>query len=113
MPIANSSGQLEVSGDWNMKRITALWMGVFSFALLALGIAAPVAAFNGTPSGTLNDSQEPGSVLVFYRFERGDISTPDEGTIAKSQFKISVTCPTDLGPNGCFETGDFASGQAV
>src|SRR3979411_3125651 len=96
-----------------MKRITALWLSVFSFALLALGIAAPVAAFNGTPSGTLNDSQEPGSVLVFYRFDAGSISTPDEGTIAKTQFKISVTCPTDLGPTGCNETSDFATGQPV
>ncbi len=92
-----------------MKRITALWIGVFSLAFMVLGVAAPVAAWDGT----LNDSQEPGSVLVFYRFDAGAILTPDEGTIARTQFKISVTCPTDLGPNGCFETGDFATGQAV
>ena len=90
-------------------------MRILLLALLgtgAAGLATPAFANSANDWG-VNDSQEPGSVLVFYRFDAGSISTPDEGTIAKSQFKISVTCPPNLGPFGCIETGAFATGQAV
>ena len=90
-------------------------MRILLLALLgtgAAGLATPAFANSANDWG-VNDSQEPGSVLVFYRFDAGAISTPDEGTIAKSQFKISVTCPPNLGPFGCIETGAFATGQAV
>jgi hypothetical protein len=93
-----------------MKSMRILLLALLSTG--AAGLATPAFA-NSANSWGLNDSQEPGSVLVFYRFDAGSISTPDEGTIAKTQFKISVTCPTNLGPNGCKETGDFATGQPV
>ena len=93
-----------------MKSMRILLLALLSTG--AAGLATPAFANSANDWG-VNDSQEPGSVLVFYRFDAGAISTPDEGSIAKSQFKISVTCPTDLGPTGCNETGDFATGQAV
>lgn len=82
-------------------------------SILALGLAVPALA-GGTYPTTLNDSQEPGSVLVFYRFTRGGIQTPDEGFQPSSEFKISVTCPNELAAStGCAETGDASTGQAV
>jgi hypothetical protein len=66
----------------------------FLFVLLALGIATPTFAWN------VNDSAEPGSVLVFHKFIRG-IAPP----FAKTEIEISVTCP-----NG---STCMSSGQAV
>jgi hypothetical protein len=82
-------------------------------SLLALGLASPALAGGSYPT-TLNDSEEPGSVLVFYRFTRGGIQTPDQGFQPSSQFKISVTCPNELAAStGCAETGDATTGQVV
>ena len=63
----------------DMKGLRAL-----SFVLLILGMARPAAAW-----GRLNDSEEPGSVLVFHKFARGFA-----GPFAKTDFVISVTCRT-------------------
>jgi hypothetical protein len=41
----------------------------------------------------LNDSQEPGSVLVFPKFLRGSVQT-EQGTLPRTEIEISVTCPT-------------------
>jgi hypothetical protein len=74
-----------------MKRMSVSWMGVFLFALLALGVAGPVAA------QFINNSEVPGSVLVFHKFIRGTV--PDGfagGTLPRSEFEISVLCPTDF-----------------
>lgn len=94
---------LSFFGALNMKRVVGFLFGV----LATLWMAAPAAAW-------LNDSEEPGSVLVFYRFTRGSIQTPDEGSQPRSQFKISVTCPSDVAASpGCAETGDATTGQLV
>jgi hypothetical protein len=48
----------------------------------------------GTMAGVeLNDSQEPGSVLVFPKFLRGRVTTPDQGVLATTEIEISATCP--------------------
>jgi hypothetical protein len=58
------------------------------FAALAL-LVAPA----GTMGQELNDSQEPGSVLVFPKFLRGRVTTPDQGVLATTEIEISATCP--------------------
>jgi hypothetical protein len=59
------------------------------FAALAL-LVAPA----GTVAGQeLNDSQEPGSVLVFPKFLRGTVPTTDQGVLARTEIEISATCP--------------------
>jgi len=71
-----------------MKSVAVLWMGVFLFALLAIGAAAPRVAHAG-----LNDSQEPGSVLVFPYFRKGTVPSNQSATHPKTEIEISVTCP--------------------
>jgi hypothetical protein len=63
-------------------------------------------AWSQTPS-TLNDSEEPGSVLVFPLFETGTTSAPSDdpygitATLPISEFEISVACPQGtVCPNG-------------
>jgi hypothetical protein len=56
--------------------------------LLSVGVATPVAA-------TLNDSERPGSVLVFPKFIRGtfvDITT-GQAVHAVTEIEVSVVCP--------------------
>jgi hypothetical protein len=76
--------QLTFFGALNKKRILGFLFGVFA----TLWTAAPAAAW-----GNLNDSEEPGSVLVFPKFVRGFVQTPDRFTWPKTLFEISVTCP--------------------
>ena len=68
---------------------------VLFFSVLILGAAAPVAAWTTTSGGSssLNDSQEPGSVLVFHRFQTGTVTTADQGVQPRTQFELSVVCP--------------------
>jgi hypothetical protein len=40
----------------------------------------------------LNDSQRPGSVLVFPKFLRGAVQT-EQGILARTEIEISATCP--------------------
>jgi hypothetical protein len=77
-----------------MKTLTVLWMVAFTFALLALGAVAPAAAWVPVVDrGELNDSQEPGSFLVFPKFRAGTVNTNEEGFLPRSEFEISVVCP--------------------
>jgi hypothetical protein len=74
-------------GALNMKRVLGFLFAVFA----TLWMAAPAAAWN-------NDSSEPGSVLVFYKFEAGNdepvsILTPDQGIVPQNAFQVTVTCP--------------------
>jgi len=69
------------------------WASVLLFVVLTLGMTAPVAAW-----GQLNDSQQPGSVLVFYKFRHlpvPDVTDTDFTSTFSTQFQISVTCPRD------------------
>jgi hypothetical protein len=88
-----------------MKWVTGLWIGVLFFALLTLGAAAPVAA--EVPE--LNDSQEPGSVLVFPYFRTGTVPSSESMETPKTQLEISVTCPRGT---SCVK-GDNNTGEAV
>jgi hypothetical protein len=61
--------------------------------VLFVGLALLVAPAGTVAGQELNDSQEPGSVLVFPKFLRGTVATPDQGTLAKTEIEISATCP--------------------
>jgi hypothetical protein len=66
-------------GALNKKRMLGFLFG----ALATLWMASPAHAWGG-----LNDSTEPGSVLVFHKFIRGTVPP-----FAKTEIEISVTCP--------------------
>jgi hypothetical protein len=69
----------------NMK-----WLYVLSF-LMAVTLAATAAT---TSPSILNDSEEPGSVLVFPLYRAGTVVSPDNATLLpQSEFEISVVCP--------------------
>jgi hypothetical protein len=53
---------------------------------LSIGVAGPAAAT--TLVSGVNDSEEPGSVLVFHKFIRG-LAPP----FAKTEIEVSATCP--------------------
>ena len=82
------------------KQITLLFFVVLTFAM-----AAPSVAWAG--NSPLNDSQEPGSVLVFPLFEKGTVPCPPDlpygcapgSTLPKTSFEISVVCPEGI--NAC------------
>jgi hypothetical protein len=61
-------------------------------AALAL-LVAPVGTMAGETVAELNDSQEPGSVLIFPKFLRGTVATTDQGNLARTEIEISATCP--------------------
>jgi hypothetical protein len=58
--------------------------------MMALALALPLAAVQAV---TVNDSEEPGSVVVFPLFEKGTVMTADQGVLPRSSFEISVVCP--------------------
>src|SRR5438093_8511617 len=64
-----------------------------SFGLvLAVALAAP--AFAWTVSSSLNDSEEPGSVIVFHKFITGYFFDELSGDfVPRTQIEISITCP--------------------
>ena len=75
------------------KQITLLFFVVLTFA-----IVTPTLAWGNV----LNDSQEPGSVVVFPLFEFGTVACPADapygcipmtGTLPRSSFEVSVVCP--------------------
>src|SRR5262245_18713488 len=41
----------------------------------------------------LNDSQQPGRVLVFHKFQIETVTTQDDGILPTTEFEISVNCP--------------------
>jgi hypothetical protein len=57
----------------------------------------------------LNDSQEPGSVLVFPYFRKGTLPTLESSMAPKTEIEISVTCPRGT---SCVK-GDANTGEAV
>jgi hypothetical protein len=89
------------------------------FVLLNVGVAAPAAASPGAPVATwpgvsdvllnvvaapvaacsscgLNDSDQPGSVLVFPKYRVGlQTTTENQGNVPNTEFEISVKCPND------------------
>src|SRR5437660_1724746 len=81
-------------GDTYMKSVGALCIGVFLFAALVLGVAAPSAVWALTAPNVVHPT-DPGSVLIFHKFLRGTVSV-DGTTLPQSSFEISVTCPPGL-----------------
>jgi len=67
------------------------WVLVSFLSVLALGLATPAVA-QDEDRRVLNDSQEPGSVLVFHKFLTGTVSSNEE-TFPRTEIEISVTCP--------------------
>jgi hypothetical protein len=65
--------------------------------LPALALAMPASAqvvihpVPGIPG--LSDSQEPGSVIVFPKFIRGNVTLPEGGTAPRTEIEIGVVCP--------------------
>ena len=59
----------------------------------SLAIAHPHHHGSGGGDPTLNDSQEPGSVIVFPKFIQGTVSLPEGGTAPISELEIGVVCP--------------------
>jgi hypothetical protein len=70
--------------------------------LLSVGVAAPAAAWPGSAGRRgsaawgegVNASDQPGSVLVFPKYRDGTATTLDQGTLPRTEFEISVVCPT-------------------
>jgi hypothetical protein len=66
--------------------------------LPALALAVPAFAQSpalGLPIGALNDSEEPGSVIIFPKFIRGTVTLPEPGgaTVPRSELEIGIVCP--------------------
>jgi hypothetical protein len=70
-------------------------------ALILAGVALVVAAPTVVWGQMLNDSEEPGSVIVFPKFLTGTVDSGDGTQLPRSDFEISVTCPTDIGDAEC------------
>jgi len=66
---------------------------------LALVVAAPTVVWG--QAVMLNDSEEPGSVIVFPKFLTGTVDNGDGTLSPRSDFEISVTCPTDVTEAEC------------
>jgi hypothetical protein len=80
------SQPLYIRFDWRFNmRGKMKWL--FVFCLLTIVVATPLAAT------ALNDSERPGSVLVFPFFETGTVATADQGVLPVTSFEISVACP--------------------
>src|SRR3989441_11000369 len=77
-----------------MKGLRALIL-----AGVALLVAAPTVVWG--QAAMLNDSEEPGSVIVFPKFLTGTVDSGDGTQLPRSDFEISVTCPTDVGDAEC------------
>jgi len=77
---------LYIRFEWRFNmRSNMKWL--FVCCLLTIVVATPLAAT------ALDDSQQPGSVLVFPVFERGVVTTADQGVLPITSFEISVACP--------------------
>jgi len=81
---AEFTGPIE-RGALNMKSMRNLLL-----VLLGIGVAGPAAAWG-------NDSEQPGSVLVFPKFIRGTIVDGYSGQVnhAVTEFELSVVCPAN------------------
>ena len=75
----------------NMK-----WLYVFSFVMAVALVAS------ATSPAILNDSEEPGSVLVFPLYKTNTVASPDNASVLpQSEFEISVVCPNgSICPDG-------------
>src|SRR5437660_985280 len=63
------------------------------FLMPALALAIPAYAEPREPA--LNDSQVPGSVIVFPKFVKGTVALPEGGTAPKTEIEIGIVCPEE------------------
>jgi hypothetical protein len=63
-----------------------------AFALLVVPAVTMGQHPNGAMAQQLNDSEEPGSVLVFPKFLRGAVQT-ESGVQPRTEIEISIRCP--------------------
>ena len=73
--------------------MTTKAMYVIGIALLAVGLASAASAW------PLNESEQPGSVIVFHKFIGGTTPTPT-ANVPRTTFEISAVCPPGLDPDG-------------
>jgi hypothetical protein len=76
-----------------MCRTRFVVLAVLAVALALSGNVAPThASWN---QAELNDSEQPGSVLVFHKFEKGEVELPFDTdlVVPSTEIEISVTCP--------------------
>jgi hypothetical protein len=64
----------------------------FFLLMPALALAMPAYA-QDTREETLNDSQVPGSVIVFPKFIQGTVALPEGGTAPATEIEIGIVCP--------------------
>jgi hypothetical protein len=62
-------------------------------AMLVPALALATPALAQVRPTTLNDSQEPGSVIVFPKFLQGSVTLPEGGTAPITELEIGVVCP--------------------
>src|SRR6266850_6433036 len=89
------NGSAEVTRRKNMD--CRKWVRVSLLLMLALTLAIPAMA----QPPVLNDSEEPGSAIVFPKFIAGTTATGEP----RSEFEISIVCPknADGTPGTCVE----------
>ena len=75
-----------MSNDFPMKCARSLL-----FLMPALALAIP--AYAAPRELELNDSQVPGSVIVFPKFVKGTVTLPEGGTAPKTEIEIGIVCP--------------------
>jgi hypothetical protein len=69
------------------------WLYILSCLIVLVGVASATTKTTVSPA-VLNDPNEPGSVLVFPKYEKGTFLGPDLAVqIPQSEFEISVVCP--------------------
>ena len=74
------------------SRITQITLTGVAFLIIAFAMASGPPAWAQVRPATLADSQEPGSVIVFPKFIRGNVA-PDGVTTPKTEFEVGVVCP--------------------
>jgi hypothetical protein len=82
------NGAEEVARRKNMDR--GKWIRVSLLLMLALTLAT--VAFAQARHPGLSDSQEPGSVIVFHKFIKGEVDLNGESA-PKTEIEVGVVCP--------------------
>lgn len=63
--------------------------------LLMPALALAIPAYAQTRELELNDSQVPGSVIVFPKFIQGTVALPEGGTAPATEIEIGIVCPEE------------------
>jgi hypothetical protein len=74
------------------SRITQITLTGVAFLIVVFAVASGPPAWAQVRPTTLADSQEPGSVIVFPKFIRGNVA-PDGVPTPRTEFEVGVVCP--------------------